>query len=170
MDIIWVYEFNKDWPNEDQERAVEKILIRPTYKNEEGEPLVGKILEFTFYALEYFNNLENNPIKEHEELLDIYYNKLNNDNYYILDREIEDDDDYFIVRTDVYLKDISFTKKEVFEWVDKLFILKGLEKPELTEADAEHFMDLNPIMQLFSLKNVKKFEGQFGKDWWKKDK
>ena len=69
---------------------------------------------------------------------------------------------------DVYLKKEGFTPDEFFEWVRSVFSIKGYPIEELEEGKSEDFLDMHPIMRLFTDESIRKSEEQFGKGWWKK--
>jgi len=138
--------------------------------NEEGEEMVGNIFKLTIIAMEFYSTLEENPIEEDEELSRIYHEELRTKDYHILDRELSEGEDHLLSNTEIYLKQASFSREEAFEWIDKLFVIKGFPKSEMEEGSINDFLELNPIMRLFSLDNVKKFEDELGEEWWKSDK
>ncbi len=57
----------------------------------------------------------------------------------------------------------------MLEWVKKIFTIDNIPFDTFKETSFNEFADTNPIMQMFSLENVKKFEDKLGKDWWKSE-
>jgi len=160
----WLYYYKSEW-FENGKNPVQTIYLRPTIYDEKGEQLVGKILQLSLVAMEYYFSIEKNPF-DYEEALKIYDDIQSNQGYQILEREVEDDD--FMGNVEIYLFQTYFDEKELFEWVNKYFVLKGYEISEFERASIDEFAELNSIMRLFSEKNVKKFEDKLGKEWWKK--
>ena len=161
----WIYILEEEWDRE--ARPVQCIYLRPTQIAEDGDMMVGKMVKVLIIATDFYFELEDNPL-DSDEFKQIYFEELNHKDYHIVEREVTHD--YELNNIDIFLKQSLFDEKEMMSWVDKVLLLKGYEKTSIEKATMNEFMELHPIMQLFSLENAKKFEDKFGKEWWKKDK
>jgi hypothetical protein len=52
-------------------------------------------------------------------------------------------------------------------WLDTCLAIWGFEKSGFEEVDRMSFAETDPLLQMFSLENAKKFEDKLGKEWWK---
>ena len=161
----WLYHYEHPW-HESGENPIQTIYLRPTVFDERDEQMVGKIVQVHLIAMEYFFSLEENPLN-YDEALKIYHEIQGHQAYKIVERDIEDED--FMAHVEIYLLQTHFDERELFEWVNKYFAMNGLEVTEFERASGDAFLELNPIMRLFSEKNAKKFEAQLGKNWWKRE-
>ena len=165
----WIYLLHAPWVGEETPagQPVQTAYLRPTIINEAGEPMVGHIVEVMVIALEYYFRDPQNMIDD-DEARQIYFEELAHQDYHLLHREVTPEEHYRMALTDVYLKKEGFTPEEFFEWVRSVFSIKGYPLDELVEGKQEEFLDMNPLLRMFSEENARKFEDKFGKDWWKK--
>lgn len=163
----WLYHWNKEW-SDDAHKVVQVIHLRPTMTNEEGVEMVGKIFKLTLIAEGFYHALkEKNPTNNYEGLAKVFNEALQSEKHHIIDRKLQATDTYLLSNTEVYLKQPNFGKAIVFEWVDHLFAVKNYTYSELEERTLDDFVELNPIMKMFSPEQAKQLEAKFGKEWWK---
>ncbi|MGB3778200.1 MAG: hypothetical protein WA960_07560 [Tunicatimonas sp.] len=166
----WIYTLHAPWTDEQKTagRPVQTAYLRPTIVNEAGEPMVGNIVEVMVVGLEYYYKDPQNLL-DSDEAKRIYFEELANQDYYLLHRDVSQEDHYRMAMVDVYLKKETFTPDEFWEWIHSVLKIKGYPLDELVEGKQEDFLDMNPLLRMFSEENARKFEDKFGKDWWKKD-
>ncbi len=162
----WIYHYKAQWLASGR-NPVQTIYLRPVIFNEKGQKMVGKIVQLNLVALEHYLGTEDNPF-DHAPVREIYEKHVCSQGYYIEEEPVPEGNDHHLAYATIYLGQQEFDEAELFEWADKFFILKGYLKTEYEKATANDFLELNPLMRLFSMENAKKFEGVFGKDWWKK--
>ena len=165
----WIYELHAPWviAPDNAGQPAQTAYIRPTIINEKGQTMVGNIVEVMVIAADFYFGNPNDRLDD-EEGNRIYFEELTNKDYYILEREVNQEEHYRMAYAEVYLKQEGFTQEEFFDWIKSFFSIKGYPLEELEEAKNNEFLDMNPIMRMFSEENARKFEDQFGKDWWKK--
>ncbi len=164
----WLYFYRNSKINSNNPGSIFQLYLRPYQYDEENNLLVGeKIVQLDIVCLE--KALEKAP--DNEIINNIYYNKIGNSDYYLNNTKISDQQkELYLGKITLYLKNYEITTAEMWDWVKKIFIINNFPSIDSTkESDFDAFADTNPIMQMFSLKNVQKFEGKFGKNWWNKD-
>ena len=165
----WIYMLRAPWvlSSENAGQPAQTVYLRPIMTNEEGETMVGNITEVMVIAAEfYFGHAED--MLDDDDGQRIYFEELANKDYYILEREVNQEEHYRMAYAEIYLKKEGFDKEEFFEWVRSFFSIKGYPCDELEEGRNEEFLDMDPFLRMFTLENVKKYEDKFGKEWWKK--
>ncbi|MGB3851775.1 MAG: hypothetical protein WA958_17535 [Tunicatimonas sp.] len=164
----WIYILEAPWGDEPKKagRPVQTAYLRPRMVNEAGETMVGNIVEVMVVGLEYYYRDPQNLL-DSDEAKRIYFKELANQDYYLLHRDVNQEDHYRMSMVDVYLKKETFTPDEFWEWIHSVFKIKGYPLEKLVKGKQEDFLDMNPLLRMFSVENARKFEDKFGKDWWK---
>ncbi len=163
----WLYYFRNKLPDSTVTNPLYQLFLRPYQFDEQNNILVGeKVVQIDIICVE--KALELQPTDE--RINEIYYKYLDNNEYYINNIEISEKvgelyEGIFVI----YLKSIGITIEEMWDWVKKIFIINNYPQQSFKESNFDMFADTNPIMQMFSLKNVQKFEDKLGKDWWKNE-
>ena len=166
----WIYTLHAPWIEEQTStgQPAQTAYLRPTIFNEQGEKMVGNIVEIMVIGLEfYFGNPQD--MLDDDEARQIYFEELANKEYHVLHRDVNQEEHYRMAMVDVYLKKEGFTKEEFFDWVRSVFSINGYPLDELEEGSPEDFLDMNPLMRMFTDENIKKSEKLFGDKWWEKD-
>ena len=165
----WIYILHAPWIEEQTGtgQPAQTAYLRPTIFNEQGEKMVGNIVEIMVIGLEFYFG-DPKEMLDSEEARQIYFEELASKEYYVLHREVNQEEHYRMAMVDVYLKKEGFTQEEFFEWVRSVFSIKGYPLEELEEGKEEDFLDMNPLMRMFTDENIKKSEKLFGKKWWEK--
>jgi hypothetical protein len=161
--MIWLY-YTKAWPAE--KVAAQQVYLRAVSGETEEELMVSNMIEANIFAMDFYFALEENPLAD-EKHQKIYYERLPKKQYYI--EEVATPEDYVMKRFTMFLKTDAFSKDEMLDWLKVYLAIQGFEWTAWQESDLSAFYELNPILRLFSLDNVQKFEDELGKDWWKKD-
>ena len=112
---------------------------------------------------------EENFNEEEREFLYTAIENTGSKEYYIDEWELaEEDKDIYLNRADIYVQK-PFDLQNLLHWVKIYFTVKGYPCNELDETDFESFaFEINPVLRVFSMDNVKRFEDKFGSEWWKK--
>lgn len=162
----WIYYYKEKWQTENQS-PIQSLYLRPIEFDEEGEKLVGKIIDFDIIALEYFMKKEEFREKEeNKELIKIYFEELNTKEYYLKETDLIDDETY-LLQTEMYVKDEMLNPTNILEWVKVYFEATEIPFSSFEETDYNDFADTNTLLNFFA-KGAKDMEGKFGKEWWKK--
>jgi hypothetical protein len=160
----WLYFFREKLNKERPSHSLARMYLRPYVVDEENQLHVGEIVSLEIYAMDKLLEL-----KKDADTAKFYYEKLGGNDYNIENWPIEDSEtDIYEANIWVYLACLSFTMDEIWEWVRKIFVRQNYPFENFKEGTYNDFADTNRVMQLFSLKNVKKYEDTFGKGWWKK--
>ncbi len=162
----WIYYFKKKWLNTDSS-PLQAVYVRPTMTDEEGNKLVGKIIDLNVIAIEYFMKDEFKQIREEGGLDKIYYKELDARDFYIQEEENEESDLYLQVAT-LYIKDSAVTPGSMLEWIKVYFNVHGITYSEFQETDFNDFIDTNSLYTTI-VEGARKMESKWGKEWWKKD-
>jgi hypothetical protein len=162
----WIYYFKKKWLDADSS-PLQSVYVRPTMPDEEGNPLVGKIIDLNVIATEYFMQDEFKRVREESGLDEIYFNKLDARDYYIQEEENTQPDLYLLAAT-IYLKAGAVTPAGMLEWVKVYLDVHGFPHSEFRETDFNDFVDTNPLYNMIT-EGARKMEGKWGKEWWKTD-
>ena len=166
--MLWLYHTQKKWQTDDTAPA-QKVLFRAVGKETEDGRMVSDIIEMNVFAMDFYFNLEENPMKD-DKYQRIYYKELEDKDYFFEEMSIrENEKEYMMHRVALYLKGEQFSKNELLEWMKTYTSIHGLECTNWEETDIMSFYETNPILSMFSMSNAKKFEDKLGKDWWKND-
>lgn len=161
----WIYHYREKWLTENQS-PIQCLYLRPMQFDEEGEKLVGKIIEFDIIALEYFMKEKFREKEENSMLVKIYLEELNTKEYHLKETETPDDETY-LLKTEMYVKDEMLNPVSILEWIKVYFGVKGIPFSSFEETDYNDFADTNTLLNFFA-KGAKDMESKFGKEWWKK--
>ena len=163
----WIYTLHAPWSDNQKKagRPVQTAYLRPRMVNEVGETLVGNIIEIMVVGLEYYYKDPQNML-DSDEAKRIYFEELANQDYYLLHRDVNQEEHYRMAMVDVYLKKETFSPDEFWEWVRSVFKIKGYPLEELLEGKPDEFLDMHPLLRLFSEETARKYEDRLGKDWW----
>jgi hypothetical protein len=109
--------------------------------------------------------------KEEQDFCNELRIKLANKEYYINDPEVNDDYKRNYLSQPIMYVIHKFDLEDLFNWIRIYFDFKGYPCDSFEEAGFENFaFDVNPVLRIFSMDNVKKFEMQLGTEWWKSKK
>ena len=166
----WVYNIpNANTWREDRTTGIQKILLRPVWVEKDLEYTSG-IVELRVTALQFIDELINLKKLDDEEIS--FFNNIRTEiadkPYYIDEQKLENDEkEYYLNRADLYiLQNCNLAK--LLQWIKIYLAIQGYPCSVIEETDFDKFaMDVNPILRIFSLDNAKKFETQFGVEWWK---
>lgn len=161
----WIYHIKREWKPNGESHAQE-LLVRGIIKDENGEESVAKIIEMNVFAMNFFFDLPKNPF-EGNKYQQIFYEELAKKDYFIEELEIHEKQDYMLKRIALYLKDRQFDKEYLLGWVKTCLAIWGFPNDDLEERDIMAFSETDPMLAMFSMGNVKKFEDKLGKEWWK---
>jgi hypothetical protein len=165
----WLYYSPSSWPP--QGTPARQIYLRAVDPATDGtdDVRVSNIVRLDLFATDYyFMEATENPL-DSDEVRRIYMEELSQKDYFIDDKEVSESEEYMMAKSILYLKCTRFSKEEMLDWVKVYFGVNGFPCDTLEEQDLTYFSELNPLLHLFSLENVQKFEDQLGKEWWKKD-
>jgi hypothetical protein len=164
----WLYHLTKTQPSEGAvAQEVYLRAVKPGMEQAE-ERQVSQIIQLYVFAMDFYFSLADNPL-DTEEGRHIYEHELSEKNYFIQSIDLEPQHDHLMQSASLYLKTDRFDEQELREWLKVYLAVSGYECTDFEETDLGSFPEMNPILSLFSLENVKKFEDKFGKDWWKKN-
>jgi hypothetical protein len=141
------------------------MYVRPTINDEEGNKLVGNIIDLSVIAAEYFMKDEFKHVQRETGIDEIYFNQLNTKDYYIQEEDTDESDLYLQAAT-IYIKDFSVTPASMLDWTKVYFNILGIPYSEFTETDFNDFADTNPLYTSIT-EAARKMEGKWGKEWWK---
>ncbi|MGB0931247.1 MAG: hypothetical protein ACPGVB_10750 [Chitinophagales bacterium] len=165
----WIYHTQQKWQAEEEVAVAQKVFLRAVGEETEEGKMVSDIIEMNVFGMDYYFGLENNPLAE-PKYQQIYFEELDKKDYYLEEMEMsEGEQTYMMNRTALYLKKRWFSKMELLEWVKTYLSILGLPCTGFEEEDMMAFYELNPLLQMFSLENAKRFEGKLGKEWWKRN-
>ncbi len=163
----WIYNYREKWIDKAKTQSpVQSLYLRPMELDEDGEKMVGKVIEFDIIALEYFMQEKFRNKEENSVLTKIYLEELNTKDYYLKETEMIDDEIYML-KTEMYVKDEMLNPTTLFDWIKVYFQIKGIPFSSFEETDYNDFADTNTLLNFFA-KGAKDMEGTFGKEWWKK--
>lgn len=162
----WIYYFKKKWLDTDSS-PLQSVYVRPTTIDEEGNKLVGKIIDLNVIAAEYFMQDNFKSIREESGLDKIYFNELNTRDHYIQEEDVDGSDLYLLAAT-IYIKDFSVTPGSVLDWTKVYLNVKGIPFSDFRETDFNDFVDTDPLYTLIT-DGARKMESKWGKEWWKGD-
>ncbi len=162
----WIYSFKKKWLDTDNS-PLQSVFLRPTTIDIEGNKLVGKIIDISIVATEYFMKDYFKDIQREIGLDEIYFNELNTRDYYIKEEKNEQSDLYLHFAT-IYIKDHSVTSSSMLDWTKVYFNIMGISYSEFRETDFNDFVDTTPLYILIT-EGARKMESKWGKEWWKMD-
>ena len=162
----WIYCFKKRWLDTDSS-PLQSMYVRPTMNDEEGNKLVGKIIDLSVIAAEYFMKDDFKDVQRETGIDEIYFNQLNTRDYYIQEEDTDDSELYLLAAT-IYIKDFSVTPGSMLDWVKVYLDIHGIPHSEFTETDFNDFVDINPLYTSIT-EAARKMESKWGKEWWKTD-
>lgn len=160
----WIYCFKKKWLDTDSS-PLQSVYVRPTTNDNEGNKLVGKIIDISIIATEYFMKDDFKNIQRESGLDEIYFNELNTRDFYIQEEDNDQSDLYLHIAT-IYIKDFSVTPSSMLDWTKVYFNIHGIAYSEFRETDFNDFVDTNPLYLLIS-EGAREMESKWGKEWWK---
>ena len=163
----WIYYFKKKWLDTDHS-PLQAVYVRPTMPDEEGNQLVGKIIDLNVIATEYFMRDEFKSVRGETGLDEIYFTKLDARDYYILEEAENPQPDLFLQAATLYIKDAAVTPDSMLAWIKVYLDVHGFPHSELQETDFNDFVDTNPLYTMLT-EGARKMEGLWGKEWWKTD-
>jgi hypothetical protein len=135
--------------------------------DEEGNTLVGKIIDLNVIAIEYFMQDQFKDVQQENGMDEIYYKELDTKEYCIKEEDTDQDELYLHAAT-IYLKDMAVTPVSMLKWTKVYLDIKGIPYSEFEETDFTDFADTNSFMNLLA-EGARKMESKWGKEWWKKD-
>ena len=161
----WLYHFKKKWLDSNSS-PLQGVYLRPIKLDEDKNELLGKIIDLNVIAVEFFINDNFKNVQEEVGLKEIYFNELQDKDYFIHE-EKDDHDELYMDTATVYIKDSLVTPHSMLEWVKVFFNIKGLPFSEIQETHYQDFADTNPIARILS-EGAKEMEDKLGKEWWKR--
>lgn len=165
----WIYHEREKWMP-DNKGAFQTVYMRPRVMSDYGEELEGLIIDIHIISLGFFFEKKIFTKDERPEYFSVLTTKLNEKDYYFEFIEVpESSKEIYLNWARLFIID-TFDKEIMQKWLKLYLAVMGYPCDELVKGDYADFADTNPIMQIFSLDNVKKFEGQLGKEWWVRDK
>lgn len=167
----WFYFIQNSW-REDGNASAQTLLLRAIEDDSKintKEISVSKIVEITFFAMDYFFQLEDHVMKNDPDCKKIYFDELEKKEYYWRDLKPEKDEkEYMLRKVEFYLKADKFDKETLLYWAKTCMSIWGFPFRGFKETDIFMFPETNAILNLFSLENISKYEDKFGKKWWEK--
>ncbi|MBD0258948.1 MAG: hypothetical protein ICV83_24785 [Cytophagales bacterium] len=160
----WLYCFKKKWLDGDSS-PLQSMYVRPTVNDEEGNKLVGKIIDLSVIATEYFMQDQFKAVRGESGLDEIYFNKLDTRNFYVQEEE-NDQPDLYLQAATLYIKEAAVTAAGMLEWTKVYFNIHGITYSEFEETDFNDFVDTNPVYTMIA-EGARKMESKWGKEWWK---
>ena len=160
----WIYYFKKKWLDTDSS-PLQSVYVRPITNDNEGNKWVGKIVDISIIATEYFMKDDFKTLQLESGLAQIYFNELNTTDFYIQEEDNDQSDLYLHIAT-IYIKDSSVTASSMVDWTKVYFNILGIPFSEFRETDLNDFVDTNPLYRLIS-DGARKMESKWGKEWWK---
>jgi hypothetical protein len=164
----WIYHYREKWKAKTKtgnQSPIQSLYLRPIEFDEEGEKLVGKIIDFDIIALEYFMKEEIKEKYKNESLTKIYFEELNTKDYYLKETDVTDDETY-LLQVEMYVKEEMLNPTSILEWIKVYFEVTEIPFSSFEETDYNDFADTNTLLNFFT-KGAKDMEGKFGKEWWK---
>lgn len=160
----WIYHFKKKWLDTTSS-PLQSVYVRPTITDEEGNKLVGKIVDLNVIAAEYFMKDEFKHVQRETGIDEIYYNQLHTKDYYIQEEE-DDESDLYLLTATIYIKDFAVTPDSMLDWAKVYFNIHGITYSEFAETDFNDFIDTNSLFSSIS-EAARNMESKWGKEWWK---
>ena len=160
----WLYNIpnTKTW-KEDGTTGIQNILLRPVWVENNAEYTSG-IVDLRITALEYIHEAQKQKTFEPDEIA--FFNDLNekllDKDYLVVEEELDTDDQrYYLNRVSLYVQK-PFNIEQLLNWVRLYFAINGYPCTEIEETDFDTFaFDVSPIMRVFSIDNVKRFESSW---------
>jgi hypothetical protein len=162
----WIYYFKERWLDTDSS-PLQSVYVRPVMYDEEGDKLVGKIIDLNVISAEHFMKDQFKQIREEIGLDRIYFNELDTRDFYIQEEETDQSDLYLQIAT-IYIKDSAVTPGSMLDWIKVYFNIHGIPHSAFEETDFNDFVDTNPVYTMIT-EGARKMESKWGKEWWKKD-
>ncbi len=166
----WLYNIqNKKVWQKDGTTGIQAILLRPVWK-EEDNTYTSAIVDLKVTSTKYL--MRSLAQKEFDEKEKAFINKIiqktSIKDYYIDESDLANDEkSIYLNRAEIYVHE-NFNIKQLLNWVKIYFAINGYPCDEFEETEFETFaFDVNPILRIFSVDNVKRFEDKFGHEWWK---
>lgn len=162
----WIYHYKREWINEGSS-PVQSLFLRPVKLSEDGQKMVGKIVDLDVVAIEYFMKEEFKDIQKDNSFGEIYFKELATKDYHFVETDVSESDLY-LLRAIIYVKDEELTPESLFEWVKAYFSIKGVLFDKFEETSFDDFVDTNPLFRMMT-EGAKKMESEWGKEWWKNE-
>lgn len=164
----WLYHLTQPQPA--QGAVAQKVYLRAVKPGMEQaeERQVSQIVLLHVFAMDFYFGLADNPLNT-DEGRQIYETELSRKDYFIQIDETEDMPDHLLAQATLYLKTDRFDEPELLDWVKVYLSVQGYPHDAFEKTDLAFFPEMNAILSLFSLENVREFEGELGKEWWKSD-
>lgn len=168
--MMWVYYCqNGEELKNGENSIVELVYLRPVWIEDNQEYTSG-VIEIRIVAVDFIEKLtENNEFsKDETQFLIPIGEKVKEKGYYIDERPPEDDEKkHFLNKADIYVPE-SFGLTTLLHWIKLYLMIQGYPITGFKETDYDKFAnDINFILRVFSIDNAKKFEPDFGPEWWK---
>jgi len=166
----WLYHIKHPWQSNGN--PAQEIYVRAVDPETSGEEerLASKIIQIYVFALDfYFLQAKENPL-DNEKGNYIYATELSKKDFYIEDMEVQEEADYLLRKAVIYLKTDRFDEEELLSWIRTYLSIEGFPFGSFEQEDFGTFSEMNPLLRIFSLENVRKFEDKLGKEWWKSKK
>ena len=165
----WLYHLTQPQPpNGAVAQKVYLRAVKPGMENAENR-LVSQIIQINIFALDFYFGLADNPL-DTEEGRQIYEVALREKEYFIQEQDLDESNEHLMASATMYLKTTHFDETELLAWVRVYLSVHGIEHETFEKTDLGYFPEMNAILSLFSLDNVRKFEDRLGKAWWEGDK
>jgi len=164
----WIYHARDGWfPN--GETAYQNVYLRPRITDKKGEEYEGLIIDIEIISLGFFIEEKIFTKEEKPEYFELFNSELIEKDYFFKFIDVpEESSGLYLNWATLYLTKV-YDKELMVKWLKLYLAIMGYPCDEMVEGSYNDFADTNPIMQFFSLKNVKKFEDIFGKEWWKNE-
>lgn len=124
------------------------------------------MIEFDIIALEYFMQEKFRDKEENSELTKIYLEELNTKDYFLKETD-RTDDEIYLLKTEMYVKEEMLNPTSILEWIKFYFEINGIPFSSFEETDYNDFADTNTLLNFFA-QEAKDMESKFGKEWWNK--
>lgn len=167
----WVYHIGKMGDNlkEGSYIGVSLVYLRPVWV-EDGKEYTSGVIELRITSMNYMDQLITNEKFSEEEVkfLNPIREKVEESGYQIDENTLKKDEQkHYLNKADIFVAE-NFNLQMLLKWVELYLTIQGYPFSELEETDYGKFAnEVNPLLRIFSIDNVKKFEPEFGPEWWK---
>jgi len=166
----WVYYCkNEDKLKSGDNSIVELVYMRPVWIENNQEYTSG-VIELRIVAVDFIETLSDKGEFSNDEIefLKPIGEKVKEKGYYIDENPPDDDEKrHFLNKADIYVAE-SFNLTKLHQWMKLYLMIQGYPFSAFEATNYDKFAnDVNFILRVFSIDNAKKFEPDFGPEWWK---
>jgi hypothetical protein len=166
----WIYHpARADYMKDGEYNDVAMVYLRPVWIEDKQE-LTSGVVVLRIISINYVDQMIANGKFSDEEInfLNPIREKVRHQDYFIEETQLEEDEhNHILNKADIYVAE-NFDRQKMLMWLHLFLTIQGYPFTNFEESDYQKFAnDVNPILRIFSLDNVKKFESEFGAEWWK---